>query len=292
MRSGRAVQQADARPCDNALMSLSAASRGIFLLLGFLAGCYAHGQEQQTLEQRQPLELVFADSIVPQDRHEAMFTTGGWYSQQRGDIHDALLTQKVEWGISDKLQISTFVHALQSSNANGSTAAGMGDFEVEARYTWATVGSPFTHIAVALGAGFPTGDPAKGLGEAAYTFSPSLLLSHEFGNGKYQAFTTDGLELVVAHRDVEAFGAPHHSVFSNTGLSTHAGHGWAVGEVSVRSNRWSGGSDTQVAFTPSYVWRLARRTELLIGVPIGFTSSTDHIGGVVKFTFELGGGGR
>jgi hypothetical protein len=273
-------------------MSLSAASRGIFLLLGFLAGCFVYGQEQQTLEQRQPLELVFADSIVPQDRHEAMFTTGGWYSQQQGDTHAALLTQKVEWGISDKLQVSTFVHALQSSNQNGSTVTGMGDFEVGARYTWATVRSPFTHIAVAFDAGFPTGNPTRGLGEAAYTVSPSLLLSQEFSNGKYQVFTTDGFEFVVAHRNVEESDTPHHSIFSNSGVSMHLGHGWAVGELSVSSNRWSGGSDTQVAFTPSYVWRLARRTELLLGVPIGFTSSTDHIGGVVKFTFELGGGGR
>ena len=92
-------------------MSLSAAFRDIFLLLGFLAGCFVYGQEQQTLEQRQPLELVFADSIVPQDRHEAMFTTGGWYSKQQGDTHAALLTQKVEWGILDTLQVSTSVHA-------------------------------------------------------------------------------------------------------------------------------------------------------------------------------------
>jgi len=62
--------------------------------------------------------------------------------------------------------------------------------------------SPFAHIAVALDAGFPTGSPEKGLGEAAYTVSPSLLLSREFINGKYQAFTTDGLESVVAHRNV------------------------------------------------------------------------------------------
>ncbi len=259
---------------------------GLFL---FVAARTAYAQEA-SLEQRQPLELVFADSIVPQDRHETMLTTGGWYSRQRDDVHDALLTQKIEWGISDKLQISTFVHALRSSNRSGSTATGLGDFEVGARYTWETAGSPFTHVAVALDAGFPTGSPAKGLGEAAYAVSPSLLLSHEFGKGKYQAFTTDGLEFVVAHKNVAATDVPHHSVFSNSGISMHVGHGWVVGELSVSSNRWSGGSDTQIAVTPSYVWRLARRVELLLGTPIGLTSSTDRVGGVVKFTFELGGG--
>jgi hypothetical protein len=176
-----------------------------------------YGQEA-SLEQRQPLELVFADSIVPQDRHEMMLTTGGWYSRQRRDVHDALLTQKIEWGLSDKLQISAFVNALHSSNQNGPTATGMGDFEVGARYTWATVGSPFTHIAVAFDAGFPS--------------------------------------------------------------------------FSVSSNRWNGGNETQLAVTPSYIWRLARRTELLLGVPIGLTSSTNRIGGVIKFTFELGGPGE
>jgi hypothetical protein len=62
-----------------------------------------------------------------------------------------------------------------------------------------------------------------------------------------------------------------------------------IGEVSVNTNEWSGGGDTQVALSPAYVWRLARRTELLLGVPLGLTSSTDRVGAVVKFTFELGG---
>jgi hypothetical protein len=44
----------------------------------------------------------------------------------------------------------------------------------------------------------------------------------------------------------------------------------------------------QVGISPC-VWRVARRAELLIGVPVGLTSSTDPIGGVPKFTFELGG---
>jgi len=259
----------------------------LVLLLVLLGGYGAYGQELSTLEQRQPLELVFADSIVPQDRHEMMLTTGAWYSRQRGDVHDALLTQKIEWGISDKLQISTFVNALRSSN---STSTGMGDLEIGARYTWATAGSPFTHIAVAFDAGFPTGNPTKALGEGTYTVSPSLLLSHEFSNSKCQVFTTDGLELVLAHRNVGLSDVPQHSLFSNSGISMHLGHGWAIGELSVSSDRWSGGSDTQVSFTPSYVWRLARRSELLLGIPMGLTSSTNRIGGVVKFTFELGGG--
>lgn len=77
------------------------------------------------LEQRQPLELVFADSIVPQDRHETMLTTGAWYFKQ-GRVHHEQLTQKVEWGVSDKLQISAFTNALQKSNASGSGATGIG----------------------------------------------------------------------------------------------------------------------------------------------------------------------
>jgi hypothetical protein len=34
-----------------------------------------YGQEA-SLEQREPLELVYADSIVPQDTHEMMLTSG------------------------------------------------------------------------------------------------------------------------------------------------------------------------------------------------------------------------
>jgi hypothetical protein len=254
-----------------------------------LAGARLYAQEP-TLEQRQPLELVNADSIVPQDRHEMMLTTGGWYFRD-GRTHNALLTQKMEWGLSDHLQVATFVQALHDSNVTGATTMGMGDFEVGARYTWVTVGSPHTHIALAFDAGFPSGNPRRGLGDAAYTASPSLLLSHEFSGSRYQVFSTTGFGVVLAHRHVDnATEEPHDSVFSNSGLSLHAGHGWAIAELSVSSDRWSGGNKTQIAIIPSYVWRLARRTELLLGVPIGLTSSAEHIGGVVKFTFELGGG--
>src|SRR4029077_1693090 len=90
-----------------------------------------------------------------------------------------------------------------NTNAAGSSATGVGDLEVGARYTWARVGSEFTHLAVALDAGFPTGNPATGLGDAAYTLAPSLLASHEFENGRYQVFTTSGLDFVVAHRPVQ-----------------------------------------------------------------------------------------
>lgn len=241
-----------------------------------------------SLEQRQPLELVYADSIVPQDRHEMMLTTGGWFSRSSG-THDEMLTQKVEWGISDQLQISALVDVVHISSANGSSAKGVGDLEIGTRYTWAAVGSPFTHIAIAMDVRFPTGDPRRSLGEGAYTSSPSLLLSHEFRGGRYHVFSTDGLEFVLAHRNVGSMGEPHHSVFANSGIASRVGHGWAVGELSVTSNRWSGGTDTQIVLTPEYVWRLARRMELLLGVPVRLNSSTNLIGAVLKFTFELGG---
>ena len=152
---------------------------GVFSLL-LLVAAQVYGQPK-TLEERQPLELVFADSIVPQDRHETMFTTGVWYFR-RGLQHSAALTQKVEWGISDQLQVATFVHLINSSNALGSTTTGIGDFEIGARYTWAAVGSEFTHVAIALDAGLPTGNPRRALGEGTYSVSPSLLVKVSFGH--------------------------------------------------------------------------------------------------------------
>jgi hypothetical protein len=243
------------------------------------------------LEQRQPLELAFADSIVPQDRHEAMLVTGFWY-MRHGGSRDALLTQKIEWGLSDQLQIATLINVVHATNLAGPTEVGVGDFEVGARYTWANVGSRFTHVAVAFDAGFPAGNPTKHLGAGAYSASPSLLLSHEFCNGRFQVFTTTGFDFVIAHRNVTPTDEPHHEVFSNSGLASRAGHGWGVIELSANSTRWAGGDETNVSVTPSYIWRFARRGELLFAVPLGLTSSTDHVGGVLKLTFELGGKGE
>lgn len=120
----------------------------------------------------------------------------------------------------------------------------------------------------------------------------SLLVSRELREGKYQIFSTTGADFVLAHRQLvpPLDERPRDRFFSNSGLSRRAGRGWAVAEISVTTNRWSGGSNTEVTVAPSYVWRVARRVELLIGVPVGLTSSTDPIGGVLKFTFELGGG--
>jgi hypothetical protein len=261
----------------------------LFVLLA-LPAFAQDGTSGPNLEQRQPLELVFADSIVPQDRHETMLTTGAWHFR-RGSLSDGRITQKVEWGISDSLQVSTFLIPVRHSNSTGTMQTGPGDLEAGARYTWEHVRSPFTHIALAFDAGFPTGNPGKGMGEGAYTLSPSILLAHEFHAGKAQLFTTSGVEFIVATRRLSGSSDnPHHALFSNSGVAVRAGHGWMVGEFSTQTNRWSGGIDTQSSLTPSYVWRLARRTELLLGIPVGLTSSTDRIGGVVKFTFELGGG--
>jgi hypothetical protein len=118
------------------------------LIICSVGGRQACAQEP-SLEQRQPLELVFADSIVPQDQHEVMFTTGVSYFQH-GSLHRASLTQKVEWGISDRLQVSTFAEVLNSFNEPGSRNIGVGDFEIGARYTWSRVGSESTHLAIAL----------------------------------------------------------------------------------------------------------------------------------------------
>lgn len=245
--------------------------------------------DASTLEQRQPLELMFADSIVPQDRHEMMLTTGAWYSRQRS-LQDGQLTQKAEWGISDKLQISAFANPLHISNSAGKNVTGPGDFDLGARYTWVNVGSRFTHVALALEAGFPSGDPLTGMGDGAFGLSPSILLSHEFSNGRYQAFSTIGFDFILARRRLDpADEIPRHEFFVNSGFSARAGRGWAVTELSVSNNGWSGGDDTRVALTPSYVWHLARRTELLLGIPVGLTSSTNRIGATAKFTFELGG---
>src|ERR1700757_3150314 len=81
----------------------------LFCVLLFVPRVFGQVERTDTLEQRQPLELVFADSIVPQDYHEMMLTTGASYGHRR-PLHDGRMTQKVEWGISDKLQVSTFLN--------------------------------------------------------------------------------------------------------------------------------------------------------------------------------------
>jgi hypothetical protein len=259
------------------------------ILLITYGTCRQACAQDQSLEQRQPLELVFADSIVPQDRHEAMSTTGIW-NFRRGSFNHASLTQKVEWGITDRLQVSTFAELLNTSNEQGSRKKGTGDIELGGRYTWPLVGSEFTHFALALDAGLPTGNAQRGLGEGVYSVSPSVIVSRELRKAKYQLFTTTGLDLVVKRRRLDPTrDEPRNTVFSNSGVAVHTGHGWVVNEVSVTSNRSNAGRDTRIAITPSYVWRMQRRTELLLAIPVGVTSSADRVGAVIKLTFELGG---
>lgn len=153
-----------------------------------------------------------------------------------------------------------------------------------------TCHSEFSHVAIALDAALPTGSARRGLGEGVYTVSPSILLSQELRDGRWQLFTTTGIELVAKRRAIKGDGdLPRHVAFSNSGMSFRLGHGWAVGEVHVSSNRWNGGNATEVSVAPSYVWRVAKRSEILVALPIGLTSSAERLTAVMKFTFELGG---
>jgi hypothetical protein len=110
----------------------------------------------------------------------------------------------------------------------------------------------FTHVAFSFDAGFPTGNAQRALGEDAYTLAPSILVSRELGKGKYQIFTTTGLDFVVKRRRLDPTReVPRNSFFSNSGVTVHAGHGWMVSELSVTSNRSDHGRETQLAVTPS-----------------------------------------
>jgi hypothetical protein len=117
-----------------------------------------------------------------------------------------------------------------------------------------------------------------------------MLISRELREGKWQIFSTNGAELVVKRqRPRGSQEIPRSAFFSNSGVSLHAGRGWIIGEISLSTNQWSGGDETQLRITPAYVWRIGQRAELLFGGPLGITSSTERVGAVVKFTFELGG---
>lgn len=265
-------------------MPRSRVARGVVLLVPFLAAgspLFA----QKTLEQRQPLELLFADSIVPQDRHELMSTTGMWHTRDEGARNKAL-TQKIEWGISDQLQIAAFAPIWQQRTIAGARNSGFGDLEIGARFSWPRGGSDVTHIAVALDAGLPTGNLTRGLGSGTYAFSPSVLLSRELKEGAWQVFSTTGVELVARRRHHAGAEEEENVSFSNDGVSFHIGPGWAVGEVQwIRGDR----GRREVSIAPSYVWRLARRCEFLVGFPMGITDSAERLSVVAKFTFELGG---
>src|SRR5437762_8940538 len=92
--------------------------------------------------------------------------------------------------------------------------------KIGARYTWARVGSEFTHVAIALDAVLPTGNPRRASGEGTYSVSPSLLISRELRQGKCQLFATTGVEFIVKRRRLDpSQDAPRNSIFSNGGLS-------------------------------------------------------------------------
>jgi hypothetical protein len=242
-----------------------------------------------TLEERLPLELIFADSIVPQDRHETMLTTGGWMQRGRPETGDQV-TQKVEWGVSDHLQVSAFWMAVDRARTADTAAMGIGDLDLETRYSWRTQPADRWHVALALNVGLPTGNVTRGLGGGVRTAGIALLLSGDWPQSRVQVFMTTGVDAVAGTVATAPITHPRDALFVNGGVSIGASHGWAVVEVSVTNDRWDGGQVNDLRLTPAYVFRLASRCEVAVGVPLGLTRSASRYGAVAKFTFEMGGG--
>lgn len=239
-------------------------------------------------------EVMETELVYPQERGELQFTTGFRSQWNRGE---RLFAWPVtfEYGLTDHCQVQMeWGGATLSRIPNQGMVRGAADLNLGAKYSFMQVaGSPF-HLALQMEVGLPTGTLKNEIGEGLVEMEPSIMIARDFPKLRYaQAFAQAGLGLV--HRVRRAFPDLHgdddevdaHKVRFSGGIMAPIRSIVVTSEVAWESNRWSGGKENQVYFTPGAVFRLPAGWEAGVGVAVGVTPATPRVGLRIQLTREF-----
>lgn len=214
-------------------------------------------------------EVLGATVVYPQEQGEIQLTLAPAYAHGRGR-HLAHVTYATEIGVTDWLQFELEWMAPTVAAGRGSpTAVGIGDVELGGQLTWMRMrGSPWSG-ALALETTLPVGREDSDFSEGTVVYEPYVTLAVDPPSGRAQVFTNLGLEL-----SSEAL-----QPFVNAGVIGAAGITRPYLVVAY--------SGSEAHAVPGVSLILPAGWELIMGIPVGLTRSSDSIGVGLVLIYEI-----
>ncbi len=197
-------------------------------------------------------ELFMGESPYPQEPGALQLRAAPGYLRAE-DGRETELGMDAEYGLSARLQLGAELPWVRSAPQGAPRAAGLGDVSVSVLYTVLRTARRIVSLYAEVQ--FPSGDPARGLGEGTTTYHPALLASQRIGPG-VELYLNLGGEFTEGDRAVSYTGAGvarlHRAVA-------------AVLELTGRSGHRHGGH-----LIPGLYWIPSNDFQIALGTPIGY----------------------
>ncbi|MBT3182935.1 MAG: hypothetical protein HOI59_08505 [Nitrospina sp.] len=241
----------------------------------------------------QPLNEVFQTEMVyPQEKGEVQLQLSPKFSE--GDKRDLIQVPfAIEYGITDFWQVEAAWYAHVNRNpAGGVTTRGVGDLEVETKYSFMNIAGSNFHAAVGLEIKFSTGDINKELTEGFNEYEPFLALAKDFPEWNHSQVFTEirigFLERTQNHADQSEDEAEANDFHLHVGFFIPVGLARLTTELVWITNEWHNqGDENKLFLTPGLVWDLPGTWEWGIGVPIGLNDKSDNYRIITHLIYEF-----
>jgi hypothetical protein len=216
-------------------------------------------------------ELFLTESVFPNERGEYQPFVAAEYQRHLDDSWHTLFDLGLEYGITDRLQVSASVPWV-AIHDDGDSRSGAGDFSAELLYNVVPATAPVA-LSLAAGVTLPTGNEDRGFGEGEKVLELTMIMAGRAADVQWQLnlggeWTQDEAELVYSL-----------AVLPMQRPSTIVPTLELSGAESEDGRKLYG--------TPGLHWRPAEDHGLGLGVPVGLTHGTQHIGVMMYYTVEF-----
>ena len=184
---------------------------------------------------------------------------------------------ETEYGLTDELELDAETPYEFVQPRDESTADGVGDVEIAARY--AVLDSQKHPFAVTLGlaADLPTGNRRQELGEGRFSLEPFFTVSQRLG--RFAIEFNGGWQRAISNAGTD----PRDEFEYNVAL-VYPLHKWFL---VLEGNGTSTSEQTKYYITPEVVWKAAPKIQCFFAVPIGVTRAAGDFGIVGGVTIEF-----
>ncbi len=256
-----------------------------FLSLSSFEGVFAQNVSLQSY--LQVIQDVFQTELVyPQEKGEFQFSFNPAY-RQSSDAIDSSFPIVVEYGLSEKWQVSFNWNTLQNNFSDSESAvSGVGDLELGTQYSFMNIYDTGFHVAFGFEFVMLLSNKEKGLGEKRWEYEPYVLGAIDFPSlNNSQLFMQAGIDFVqnefgeneLEGNELNLSGGifiPFNKIVFTSELS------WCTGWIDSEDGN-------ELYLTPGIIFDLPGNWETGFGIPVGLNKQSDKFMILALLTFEF-----